>query len=168
LALCCCGIEEVQVRAETLGGKFNMSKHKGAFHEALWRDETVIGPSERNFGLTFAAVFTTIGLLCLWGGKYSAPYWLGVASVFGGLAIFYPAVLQPLNRAWLTIGLLLHNIITPIVMGLIFFFVIAPFGLIMRAAGKDPLRLKRDEAVQSYWILRQPPGPAPETLKNQF
>jgi hypothetical protein len=145
-----------------------MAKNKGALHEVLERDEIVIGPSERNFGLTLAAAFTAIGILCLWKHSHFALYWLGVALVFGVLAVLYPAVLWPLNRAWLMIGLLLHQIITPLVMGLIFFLVITPFGLIMRAMGKDPLRLKCDEAVQSYWILRQPPGPAPETLKNQF
>ena len=149
-------------------GKPTMAKNKGALHELLERHETVIGPSDRNFGVTFAVVFTAIGLLSLWKQNYFASYWLGAALAFGGLAVLYPMVLRPLNRVWLLIGLTLHQVITPVIMGLIFFVVITPFGLIMRAMGKDPLRLKRNEAVRSYWILRQPPGPAPETLKNQF
>ena len=58
--------------------------------------------------------------------------------------------------------------VTPVVMGLLFFLTVTPIALIMRALGKDPLRLKRDDAAASYWILRQPPGPPPESLRRQF
>ncbi len=83
-------------------------------------------------------------------------------------ALLRPDALDALNRAWMKLGLLLFKIVNPIVMGLIFFTTILPVGLIMRARGHDPLRLKRDPAASSYWIERQPPGPAPETMINQF
>ena len=61
-----------------------------------------------------------------------------------------------------------HAVVNPIIMGLIFFVAVTPTALIMRARGKDLLRLKREPQADSYWIVRQPPGPAPETLKDQF
>jgi hypothetical protein len=77
-------------------------------------------------------------------------------------------VLAPLNRLWLKFGLLLHKVVSPIVLGVMFFLVITPIGLTMRAFGKNPLRLKLDKQSGSYWIERVPPGPAPESLKDQF
>jgi hypothetical protein len=77
-------------------------------------------------------------------------------------------VLSPLNRLWLRFGLLLHKIVSPLVLGIMFFLVITPIGLLMRAVGKDLLRLKFDKRSSSYWIERLPPGPPPESLKDQF
>jgi hypothetical protein len=65
------------------------------------------------------------------------------------------------------LGLLLHGIVNPVIMGLLFFGTILPTGLVMRLRGKDLLRLKRDPDANSYWIARTP-GPAPETMKDQF
>jgi hypothetical protein len=83
-------------------------------------------------------------------------------------ALLYPAALNPLNRAWLKFGLLLHKVVNPIVMGLLFYGTVLPTGLVFRALGKDILRLRRQPEADSYWIVRQPPGPAPETMKDQF
>ena len=69
--------------------------------------------------------------------------------------------LRPLNRLWLKFGLLLHKVVNPIVMALVFFGTVLPTGLIMRVLGKDLLRLKRQPDANSYWIERRPPGPAP-------
>jgi hypothetical protein len=77
-------------------------------------------------------------------------------------------LLAPLNRAWTRLGLLLGRIVTPIVLGLMFFMSIVPIGLILRARGKDLLRLKFDRTAKSYWIERTPPGPPPETMRRQF
>jgi hypothetical protein len=64
--------------------------------------------------------------------------------------------------------MLLHNVVNPIVMALVFFATVLPTGLVMRALGKDLLRLKRQPNVDSYWIERRPPGPTPESMKDQF
>ena len=69
---------------------------------------------------------------------------------------------------WFQLGLLLHKVVNPIVMALVFFGTVLPTGLIMRALGKDPLRLKWQADANSYWIERRPPGPAPESMKDQF
>jgi hypothetical protein len=66
------------------------------------------------------------------------------------------------------LGMLLHRIVSPIALGIMFFLVITPMGLLMRALGKDPLRLRLRPDEGSYWIDRRPPGPAPETMKDQF
>ena len=76
-------------------------------------------------------------------------------------------MLHPLNRLWMRFGLLLHKVINPIVMGLLFYGTILPTGLVMRLRGKDLLRLKREPGAESYWIARTP-GPAPETMRDQF
>ncbi len=84
------------------------------------------------------------------------------------LALVAPAVLGPLNKVWMQFSLLLSKIVQPIVLGVLFFVVLMPIGLLMRAGGKDLLNLKWSKTESSYWILRKPPGPAPETMKNQF
>lgn len=138
-------------------------------HERIDRQEEVVGSSDRSFGFVFAGVFTIITLVKLWRGWTDWGYlWLGLAVAFAVAAAAMPGVLAPLNRVWLKIGLALHKVMTPLIMGLLFFLVVTPIGLMMRATGKDILRLKRSAAEKSYWIDRTPPGPAPDTMKNQF
>jgi len=137
-------------------------------HETLTRDEKVEGSSDRAFGLTFAVILGVVGLWPLLHGVAPRLWALIPAAVFLLAALAAPFVLGPLNRVWLKFGLLLHHIVTPIVMGLIFYVAVTPTGLIMRAMGKDPLRLKPDKAARSYWIVRDPPGPAPGSIRNQF
>ncbi|MCK6451146.1 MAG: SxtJ family membrane protein [Alphaproteobacteria bacterium] len=138
-------------------------------HERIAREETVAGSSDRSFGLVFAGFFTLLLLLKLWSGWTTSGWvYLGLALAFAVAALTVPSVLAPMNRLWLKFGLLLHRIISPLVMGMLFYTVVTPIGLLMRALGKDLLRLKRDPAASSYWILREPPGPAPDTMKQQF
>ena len=138
-------------------------------HERIDRHEEVVGSSDRSFGFVFAGVFTVLTLLKLWRGWTDWGYlWLGLAIAFALAAAAAPSVLAPLNRIWLKIGLALHKVMTPLIMGLLFFLVVTPIGLIMRATGKDLLRLKRTGAEKSYWIDRTQPGPAPDMMKNQF
>jgi hypothetical protein len=137
-------------------------------HEALSRDEKVIGSSNRSFGLVFAAVFLIIGCWPLIWGQ-SARWWaLAVAVVFGAAALFAPGILEWPNRLWLRFGLLLHRIVSPVALAVIFYLAIMPTGLLLRVFGKDLLRLRREPQAPSYWIDREPPGPPPDSLKNQF
>jgi hypothetical protein len=62
----------------------------------------------------------------------------------------------------------LYKVMNPLVMGLVFFTTVVPIGLALRAVGKDPLRLRREPGAESYWIRREPPGPEPDTMKQQF
>ena len=146
------------------------TKGKGhvSTHERLADDGVIKTSSDRSFGIVFAVVFAIIGLWpFLFGG--TVRWWsLAIAAAFLAGAVIRPGVLAPLNRLWTRFGLLLNRIVSPLVMGLLFFLVITPFALVMRITGKDLLRLKRDPEARSYWIPREPPGPSPETIKNQY
>jgi hypothetical protein len=83
-------------------------------------------------------------------------------------AVAAPRVLTPLNRLWTRFGLLLHAAISPVILALLFYACIAPIGFLMRLSGNDPLRRHYDTNADSYWIKRHPPGPQPETFRNQF
>lgn len=137
-------------------------------HETFRDREVVKGSSNRAFGIVFAVVFAIIGAFPLISG--TAPRWwaliVGALFLLAGLA--FPGILAPLNRLWLRFGLLLHRIVNPLVMGLLFFLVVTPIGLIMRLIGKRPLLLETDPNAETYWIRRTPPGPSPESMKQQF
>ena len=92
-----------------------------------------------------------------------------VAAAFAVLALVQPQLLHLLNRAWLAFGRLLHRIVSPLVMGMLFFAAVTPTGWLMRLRGHDLLSLKRRPELKSYWIRREAESqPAPETMKNQF
>jgi len=76
-------------------------------------------------------------------------------------------VLAPLNRIWYEFGMLLGKVVSPIVLGMIFFLLITPISVMTRMCGRDELKIKK-KSLQSYWVDRLPPGPLPESFKNQF
>ena len=124
--------------------------------------------SDSSFGLVFAVVFS---IIACWPLLYwESPRWwaFAVAAAFAVVALVRPQLLRSLNRVWLALGRLLHKIVSPLVMGLIFFATVTPTGWIMRLRGKDLLSLKRRPDQTSYWIKREPRGPESETMKNQF
>lgn len=161
-------------------------------HESLSRHETPQGSSDRSFGLVFSAFFFILATLSYFSRlprfltvenlparPYLSQYPIladhplvtlyGVVGlIFLIVAIILPQILAPLNWVWTKFGLLLHRIVSPIVLAVVFFLVLTPIGLIMRFFGADPLRLKFDPSAKSYWIERSPPGPSPDTLRNQF
>jgi saxitoxin biosynthesis operon SxtJ-like protein len=138
------------------------------FHEDLARHGDEPRASERNLGVTFAVVLALIAALKFYRGDAAAVYWIAAAAVFLACAYLWTAPLRPLNLVWHRLGLILFAVVSPIVMGVVFYTTVAPIGLLMRSTGKDPLRLKFDRAARSYWIERDPPGPAGEQMKNQF
>ena len=137
-------------------------------HEDLDRKSDLTAGSERAFGFVFAVVFSVVGLWPLIDGGIVWLWALAVAFLFALAAAVWPPVLRPLNRFWLRFGQLLHGIVSPLVMALLFFATVTPMALILRIIGKDPLRRRFDSNIDSYWISRKPAGPAPETMKNQF
>ena len=139
-----------------------------SFHENLTTTDDIKVGSERSFGTVFAVVFSIVGLLPLWNGDAVRVWALIVAGVFLGLAFIAPKLLGPLNRIWFQFGLLLHKIVSPIMMGLIFYGAVMTTGLVMRAFGKRPLDLGFDKLAKSYWINRTPPSPEPGSMKRQF
>ena len=138
------------------------------FHEDLQRGRPVLGSSNRAFGLWFALIFGALAATGLRAhpGARTVAVALGIAFLLAGLT--RPAILGPLNRVWTRFGLLLGKVTNPVVMALLFYGVFTPIGVLMRWSGKDPLRLKREPGSDSYWIDRDPPGPEPGTMVNQF
>ncbi len=137
-------------------------------HEDLERSRDVETGSDRSFGVIFAVVFAAIGLFPLVKG---APvHWWAV--ILGGafllVALAAPRVLAPLNRLWMRFGGLLHSIVTPVILGFVFFTTVTPIALILRVLKKDVISLKFEPERESYWIDREPGAPEPETMKNQF
>jgi hypothetical protein len=140
----------------------------GQIHENFVREETATPGSDRSFGMVIAAAFALLTLINIWHVGRAWP-WIGaLALLFFVFACLWPTALRPVNWIWFKFGLLLHKAVNPIVMALVFFGAVLPTALIMRALGKDPLRLRRQSDVDSYWIDRRPPGPAPESMKDQF
>jgi hypothetical protein len=124
--------------------------------------------SDRSFGLLFALLAGIAAVLAAWHGRSSASAWGAVAALFLLAALFAPALLGPFNHLWRALGLLLSNVTTPLVMGLLFFAVVTPVGMLMRAAGKDPLRLRLDRRASSYWLARGGEGERRTSMKRQF
>ena len=121
-------------------------------------------PSNRNFGIVFAIVFLIISLWPLLN-QNEIRYWsLIVSIIFLSLGLINSKLLLPLNKIWFRFGIFLGNFIAPIVMGIIYFFVVTPTGLIMRMLGKDLLNLKKSNK-DSYWIKKDNSN---SSLKNQF
>ncbi len=141
---------------------------RNASHEVLSREETAVAGSDRTFGLVMAGALAAATALNFWRGGTWWPWSGGLAALFLAAALLRPALLNPLNHAWLKFGMLLHKVVNPLVMALMFYGAVWPTGLVMRMLGKDLLRLKRQPDATSYWIERQPPGPLPETMKDQF
>jgi hypothetical protein len=141
---------------------------KQSTHEVFSRDEKIVAGSDRSFGIVMAAALAAVTALNVWHAGRMWRWTGGLAALLLAAALVRPEVLNPLNRLWLRFGLLLHHVVNPIVMALVFFGAVWPTGLVMRWMGRDLLRLKRDPDTASYWIVRQPPGPSPETMKDQF
>jgi hypothetical protein len=137
-------------------------------HEELTREHAVRGSSDRAFGIVFSVFFALAGLAPLLKHRPIRSWALVLGGLFLAVTIVRPVWLHPLNQGWIKLGLLLGRIVNPIVMGLLFFVVVAPTAVIFRLLGKDPLRLSLDASAGSYWIDRRPPGPSPQTMANQF
>ena len=139
-----------------------------AANEPVVSHRKVVMGSNRSFGLVFGGFFVLVALLPAIHGAPVRLWALGVAAAFVAAAFLAPRLLQPLNRAWFALGLLLHHVVNPIIMAVMFYGAILPMALLLRALGKDLLRLKRDPKADSYWIVREPPGPAPGSMSKQF
>jgi Saxitoxin biosynthesis operon protein SxtJ len=137
-------------------------------HENLVRNEEIVGPTNRRFGLTLGGVLIFVGFIRALFGHGHAIWWLIAGLVLVVLAAVWPARLGPLNRLWLKFGLLLYKFVNPVVMTLLYSSTIVPIGVVMRLSGKDPLRLKLGPDAETYWIVRDGRGSRPENMRNQF
>jgi hypothetical protein len=140
------------IKTERPAGETTSGQRSGSSHETLWRPDEAPGPSNRSFGLTFSSVFAVLGVISLWRGLERGISEVGLAIALLAVATFAPGSLGPLNRAWTWIGRGLNRVISPPLIIVLFYGVVTPAGLAMRAVGKDPLRLRRDPQSSSYWI----------------
>ena len=121
-------------------------------------------PSNRSFGIVFCIVFLLIGLYPLLNSEETRLWSIIISLIFILLGLLNSKVLTPLNKIWFKFGIFLGKIISPLIMGIIFFLVVTPIGLIMRLLGKDLLNLRYNEN-KSYWIEKNDPK---SKMKNQF
>jgi len=137
-------------------------------HERLTGGENVRIGSNRAFGLVFFVVLAAIGLWPMAADATPRIWALVLAAMFLLAALLRPAILRHLNYIWFRFGLLLHRVVNPLILGLLFYLTITPIALVVRLLGKDPLRLVMDPKAKSYWIERQPPGPTGDSMQRQF
>lgn len=137
-------------------------------HEDFERNAPAAPPSERSFAWVFTAFFAALALWPAWRGRPLRWWALGIALLVSLAGVVRPSVLRIPNLIWFRFGGLLNRIVGPIATSVLFFVVFTPFALILRMAGKDLLRLRRDPGAASYWIERDPPGPPPESMVEQF
>ena len=120
--------------------------------------------SNRSFGIVFCVVFLLIGLYPIIYNQDIRFWSFGISIIFLILGLLNSKILTPLNKIWFKFGLFLGKIISPLIMGIIFFFVVTPIGIIMRVLGKDLLNLKYNKS-KSYWIEKRD---TKSSMKNQF
>ena len=120
--------------------------------------------SNKSFGIVFAVVFSLITLWPLIKGNEIRLWSLIIAIIFLTLGLLNSKILTPLNKLWFKLGILLGNFIAPIIMGIIFFFVVTPTGIIMKLLRKDLIKLKKNND-ESYWIEKKD---IKSSMKNQF
>lgn len=137
-------------------------------HEDFSRGHEAKKSSDRSFGLVFASVFA---IIAFWPLVHHGPvrWWsLGLSAAFAVLVLAAPSLLGPLNRVWTRLGRILNTLMSPVFMGILFFLVFTPIALVMQLLGADPLGLRYDTKRASYWLDKNPPGPASDTMANQF
>ena len=120
--------------------------------------------SNRSFGIVFFVVFLLIGLYPLINADSVRIWSVIISLIFLILGLMNSKILNPLNKLWFKFGILLGKIISPLIMGIIFFFVVTPIGILMRLFKKDILRLKKNKE-KSYWIQR---NKKINSMKRQF
>ena len=121
--------------------------------------------SNRNFGLVFFVVFL---IVALWPLKYEEDIrlWsLVISIIFFILGVINSKLLTPLNKLWFKFGILLGSIVSPIIMGIVYFAVVTPIGVLMRLLGKDLLKTTKTKSISTYWMKRDKKQ---TSMKKQF
>ena len=121
-------------------------------------------PTNKNFGIVFSIVFLIIALFPIINNESLRIWSLIISAVFLFLGLINSKILTPLNNIWFKFGLILGRIVSPVIIGVIFFLVVTPTAFIMRLVGKDLLNLKFNKH-KSYWIEKTGPK---SNMKNQF
>ena len=128
-------------------------------------NKTVRMSSNRSFGLLFFIVFFIISLWPLKSHGDLRLWAFALSLIFLWLGILNSKILNPLNKLWFKFGILLGSVVSPIVLGIVFFVVVTPLGIIMRILNKDLLKLKMYKNINTYWIDREKEK---SSMKKQF
>ena len=120
--------------------------------------------SNRSFGIVFFIVFLLIGLWPILNGNELRAWSIVISLIFFILGIFNSKILTPLNKVWFRFGIFVGNFISPIIMGIVFFLVVTPTGLIMKLFRKDLINLRKNNS-STYWIEKKD---IKSSMKNQF
>lgn len=124
--------------------------------------------SNKSFGIVMAIFFLLVGFFPLLKSHPVRVWAVAIAILFLFFALVFPAALAVLNKIWFQLGLLLHKVTSPLILGIMFFLIITPTGFVRRLLGNKTLRESFDKSKKSYWVQRTPPGPVAESFKNQF
>jgi hypothetical protein len=116
--------------------------------------DTLDAAGYRKFGLVSSAIVVVLfGLAIPWLFSFNFPRWPWIfAAVLSSWALLIPSTLQPVYIVWMKFGNIMSWINTRIILGIVFYVLITPFGLIMRLFGKDPMRRKLDNSISSYRV----------------
>lgn len=137
-------------------------------HESLTSFRKVSVSSNRKFGVTVGLILAFLAVWPVIRHHQPVRVWLlALGGVLVLLGLVAPKLLEPLNKLWFRLGLLLAKITNPVVMGVMYFAAVVPFGWFMRLRGHDLLRLKRDDTSDTYWIERDATAPT-SSLTKQF
>jgi hypothetical protein len=136
-------------------------------HEDLSRPNEIREASDRSFGALFSALSLALGLLPLLRGGGIRPGFLIAAATLAVVTVAVPRLLRPFKRVWLAVGKILHRIISPIVLALLFYVAVVPTAMFLRVRGRRPLALDFDRSTDSYWIHRRGSLPA-GSMKKLF
>lgn len=124
-------------------------------------------PSNRSFGWTFTVFFAIVGLLPLLKGNPARTPALAACAVVGIITLLKPSLLRPFNRIWMMFGGLLHRVMNPVILGLLFFVFISPFAVMARLFGWRPLPLGFEPGASTYWTVRSADA-ASSSMDHQF
>ena len=141
---------------------------RASFHENLARGSDVQPGSNRAFGLVIATACCIVAVFGFWAGTAHWAFWLGAAVALAVAAWKWPGLLAPLNQLWFRLGLALHRVVNPLVMGLLFFVVITPVGLLLRLWNRRPLALGFEREGASYWLIRDKSEMQPGPMTKQY
>ena len=147
---------------------FIFSSSRRNTHERIKRDEDVKMSSERGFGVVFTIVFVIIAAFPILNGEPLRIWAILIAIIFAALTLFAPTVLRPFNRVWFKFGVILHGIMSPLIMGIIFFGAVLPTALVLRCLKHKLLQTNFEEKSVTYWITREQAENPADNMKRQF
>ncbi len=128
-------------------------------------------PSNRKFGIFFSFIFFILTSFIFYKNNFNFNYYFLISLILLMLTIFFtvfsPSKLLFFNIMWFKLGMLLNRIVSPIVLGIIFYCIFSPIAIITRVFGRDELKLKK-RSVETYWIERNPSDIEPSSFKDQF